>query len=126
MGLTDKLDKFMKEQGMNKRQLAKGADVPYTTIDSFYRIGSDNIKLSTLKKLASYMKCSIDYLADDDVESDGEDEAAKWQAAYISVVQKSPEMQKIIAGLTEASKEELEKSAQIIELVRGKTVKKEE
>ena len=39
--------------------------IPYTTIDGFYKKGSDNIKLSTLKKLAECLNCSLDYLVDD-------------------------------------------------------------
>ena len=41
--------------------------MPYTTIDGFYKKGSENAKLSTLKKLCSYFDCSLDYLADDNV-----------------------------------------------------------
>jgi len=67
MGLTDKLDLLMKEKKINKAQLARESGVPYTTIDGFYKKGSDNAKLSTLKKLCSYFGCTLDYLADDDI-----------------------------------------------------------
>lgn len=67
MGLTDKLDSLMKERNINKAELARESGVPYTTIDGFYKKGSDNAKLSTLKKLCSYFNCSLDYLADDNV-----------------------------------------------------------
>lgn len=66
MGLTDKLDLLMKERKMSKADLARESGVPYTTIDGFYKKGSDNAKLSTLKKLSNYFGCSLDYLADDD------------------------------------------------------------
>ena len=67
MGLTDKLDILMKERNINKAELARESGVPYTTIDGFYKKGSENAKLSTLKKLCSYFDCSLDYFADDNV-----------------------------------------------------------
>lgn len=67
MGLTDKLDLLMKEKHINKAELARESGVPYTTIDGFYKKGSENAKLSTLKKLCAYFGCSLDFLADDEV-----------------------------------------------------------
>ncbi|MBQ8280680.1 MAG: helix-turn-helix transcriptional regulator [Roseburia sp.] len=68
MGLTDKLDLLMKEKHINKAELARESGVPYTTIDGFYKKGSENAKLSTLKKLCAYFGCSLDFLADDEVD----------------------------------------------------------
>ena len=65
MGLTDKLDFLMKERNINKADLARESGVPYTTIDGFYKKGSENAKLSTLKKLCTYFNCTLDYLTDD-------------------------------------------------------------
>ena len=56
MGLTDKLDILMKERNINKAELARASGVPYTTIDGFYKKGSENAKLSTLKKLCAYFE----------------------------------------------------------------------
>ena len=67
MGLTDKLDILMKERNISKADLARESGVPYTTIDGFYKKGSENAKLSTLKKLCNYFHCTLDYLADDAV-----------------------------------------------------------
>ena len=72
MGLTDKLDLLMKERKINKAELARASGVPYTTIDGFYKKGSENSKLSTLKKLCAYFNCSLDYLADNDIKKAGE------------------------------------------------------
>ena len=66
MSFTDKLDALMAEKGINKSVLSKESGIPYTTIAGFYTKGTDNVKLSTLRKLSSYLGCSIDYLADDD------------------------------------------------------------
>lgn len=76
MGLTEKLDLLMKEKNINKAELARESGVPYTTIDGFYKKGSENAKLSTLKKLCTYFGCTLDYLADDKVQSDSHTLAA--------------------------------------------------
>jgi transcriptional regulator with XRE-family HTH domain len=65
--LTEKLDMLMEENGINMAELARGSGIPYTTITSFYDKGTENVKLSTLKKLAKYFNCSLDFLADDDI-----------------------------------------------------------
>lgn len=49
MKLTEKLDLLMAEKGINKAELAREADIPYTTITSLYDKGYENVKLSTLK-----------------------------------------------------------------------------
>ena len=69
MSFTDKLERLMKNNGIsNKSELSRLSGIPYTTIDGFYKKGSDNIKLSTLKKLAECLNCSLDYLVDDSTE----------------------------------------------------------
>jgi len=70
MKFTDKLDKLMYEKGISRGELAKLSGVPYTTIVGFYDKGYDNVKLSTLQKLISYFKCSLDYLSDDEIDID--------------------------------------------------------
>ena len=67
MSFTDKLDALMAEKGINKSILSKESGIPYTTIAGFYTKGTDNVKLSTLKKLSTYFDCSIDFLADEGV-----------------------------------------------------------
>ena len=42
MGLTDKLDFLMLDRNINKAELARESGVPYTTIDGFYKKGSEN------------------------------------------------------------------------------------
>lgn len=69
MAFIEKLNKLMEERGLNKSSLARESGIPYTTIDGFYKKGTDNVKLSTLRKLASYFNCSLDYLADDSVDN---------------------------------------------------------
>ena len=62
MNFTEKLDYLMREKGINKSILSKESGIPYTTIDGFYKKGSDNTKLSTLIKLCKYFGVSLDDL----------------------------------------------------------------
>ncbi len=69
MSFLDKLEKLMKSRNIkNLHELSKKCKIPYSTLRGFYSKGTENIKLPTLKTLAKYFNCSIDYLADDDVE----------------------------------------------------------
>jgi DNA-binding Xre family transcriptional regulator len=70
MSFTEKLDNLMEEKNINKAELSRASGIPYTTIDGFYKKGSDNVKLSTLKRLCSFFNCSLDYLVDDSVSSE--------------------------------------------------------
>lgn len=66
MTFINKLDSLMNERGINKSILSKESGIPYTTIDGFYKKGTDNVKLSTLRKLSAYFNCTLDFLVDDD------------------------------------------------------------
>ena len=69
MNFTEKLDVLMKERGLNKNTLSKACEIPYTTIDGWYKKGASDMKLSTLKKLTTYFDLSLDYwLAGDEDE----------------------------------------------------------
>ena len=63
----DTLESLMKERKLNKNSLAKESGIPYTTIDGFYKKGCDNIKLSTLTRLASFFGVSLDYLVNGEI-----------------------------------------------------------
>lgn len=65
MTLTEKLNHLMKERSINRKQLSAQSQIPYMTIVNFYEKGTENVKLSTLKKLAGYFNVSLDYIADD-------------------------------------------------------------
>lgn len=67
MTLLDKIDFLMKKYGLNKSTLSKNADVKYTTLDSLYKKGYSNAKLSTLMALARYFNVSLDYLVKDEI-----------------------------------------------------------
>lgn len=66
MSFITRLEYLMKKNGIgSKAELAKISGIPYTTIVGFYTKGTDNIKLSTLRKLTECLHCSLDFLADD-------------------------------------------------------------
>lgn len=69
MTFNDKIDLFMKDNGYNDlKKLAKDCDIPYTTLRDFYlKKSADNSRLSTIRKLASFMNCTMDYLTYDDL-----------------------------------------------------------
>jgi transcriptional regulator with XRE-family HTH domain len=96
MIFTDKLNKLMEEKGISRNQLAIESGVPYTTIVGFYARGYENTKLSTLRALANYFNCTLDYLADDDVSAVVEDknDEAEFMRLYENA---TPQIQKRIA-----------------------------
>ena len=69
MTFNEKVDSFMKENNIkNLKQLAILSDIPYTTLRDFYeKESADNSRFSTIKKLSTFMKCTMDYLAYDDL-----------------------------------------------------------
>ena len=67
MDFLDKLNFLMDKQNMNKNMLSKACDIPYTTIDGWYKRGYEGLKLPTLKKLSNYFDISLDYWVDDDL-----------------------------------------------------------
>lgn len=67
MDFLDKLNFLMDKHNMNKNTLSKACDIPYTTVDGWYKRGYEGLKLPTLKKLSNYFDISLDYWADDDL-----------------------------------------------------------
>lgn len=58
----------MKKNNLNKNTLSKGCDIPYTTIDGWYKKGYKGLKLTTLRKLSKFFKTSLDFWVNDDDE----------------------------------------------------------
>jgi len=72
MTFIDRLDELMRDRGYTRGSFAKAAGIPYTTVVGFYDKGYDNIKLSTLRKIADFFGVSIEYLCGDGEKEDGE------------------------------------------------------
>lgn len=62
MNIAERLEQIMQDRGINRRQLSLAANIPYTTLDGISKRSCDNVKLSTLLKLADYFEISLDYL----------------------------------------------------------------
>lgn len=56
------LEKLMNERGLNKHSFSLQSGIPYKTIDNFWKKGYDNVKLGTLRKIATFFGVSLDYL----------------------------------------------------------------
>lgn len=54
MDFLEKLDYLMSKQNLNKSTLSKACDIPYTTIDGWYKKGYAGLKLTTLRKLSNF------------------------------------------------------------------------
>jgi len=62
MSVKDQLLRYMETHKFNRADVARNSGVPYTTIDGIFKKGDENCKLSTLKKLAKLLGCSLDDL----------------------------------------------------------------
>jgi len=51
----------MSRDNLNKSKLSKLSEIPYTTIDGWYKKGFDGIKIPTLQKLSKCFGTSLDY-----------------------------------------------------------------
>ena len=66
MDFLEKLNFLMEENGLNKNTLSKACDIPYTTIDGWYKKGYEGLRLVTLRKLANYFGTTLDFWADEE------------------------------------------------------------
>lgn len=69
MTFNEKIDLFMSTNNISDlKSLARKVDIPYTTLRDIYKKKSaENSRFSTMKKLSSYIGCTLDYLAYDDI-----------------------------------------------------------
>ena len=63
MPVSDFLKEYMLKHGYTKADISRMSNIPYTTIDGLFKKGDENTKLSTLKKLAALIGCTIDDMA---------------------------------------------------------------
>lgn len=57
----------MDKYHLNKRALSQKSEIPYTTIDAWYKKGYEGIKLTTLRKLNDFFNTSLDYWIMDEI-----------------------------------------------------------
>lgn len=68
MDFLEKLNHLMEKNHLNKSTLSKACNIPYTTIDGWYKKGYEGLKLTTLRKLADFFGTSLDYWVSEDNE----------------------------------------------------------
>lgn len=69
MNMIEKIQMLMNERDLNKADVSKGADIPYTTIDGLFKKGYENTRYPTLRKLSIFFDVSMEYLITDDEEN---------------------------------------------------------
>lgn len=63
MNFLDNLEQLMLNNNIkNISVLSKKSNIPYTTLKNFYSRGTENVGLSTLKKIADFFNVTLDYL----------------------------------------------------------------
>ena len=68
MTIIEKIDLLMDLKGIkNKSQLSELSGIPYTTIVGLYEKGNENVRRSTLIKFSKFFRCSLDYIAIDEI-----------------------------------------------------------
>lgn len=63
MDFYDRLNGILAEKRVTKRKLCIDLDIPYTTLASMFQRRSNSIDLDTIKKIASYLDTTLEYLA---------------------------------------------------------------
>lgn len=66
MGFNKKVVKLLKDKKRTKAELAKAAQIPYTTLDSMLKRDSDATRLRTIYKIADYLDVPVEELVFDD------------------------------------------------------------
>lgn len=111
MNFIEKLDYLMDKKNLNKRRLSLETGIPYTTIDGFYKKGTDNIKLSTLKKIADYFDITLDEIADDSIDITTEKDSDYYLnndvALYAELLKNNNDMKQLFDAARDVSKDDL-------------------
>lgn len=69
MNMIEKIQEMMSEKKLTKADVAKGAEIPYTTLDGLFKKKFENTRFPTLRKIALFFDVSMEYLVVDE-ESD--------------------------------------------------------
>ena len=65
MAFLDNLEYLMEKNNIkNINALSKESGIPYTTLKNFYTRGTENVGLSTLKKISTFFDVTLDFLVD--------------------------------------------------------------
>ena len=82
MDFLEKLDFMMKKHSLNKNTLSKACNIPYTTIDNWYKRGYEGLKLATVRKIASFFDTTLDYWFLDEVTDENYGKSSGFEVSY--------------------------------------------
>lgn len=82
MNFLEKLDFLMNKYGLNKRTLSQKSDIPYTTIDNWYKRGYEGLKLTTLRKLNDFFNTALDYWILDEITDPNYGKSSGFEVEY--------------------------------------------
>lgn len=108
MDFLEKLDFLMSKQGLNKSTLSKACDIPYTTIDGWYKKGYAGLKLTTLRKLSNFFGTTLDFWASEmpNQELPIDDDFRQLVRQYCLLSVKDRELvRELVAALSEKSRQ---------------------
>lgn len=88
MDFLEKLNYLMEKNHLNKSTLSKACNIPYTTIDGWYKKGYEGLKLTTLRKLAEYFGTSLDYWASKDDTSSEQENLSEFHQRALAQLEK--------------------------------------
>lgn len=89
---VENLSALMDAKKINRRQLSIGSGIPYSTIDTIFK-KSDDVRLSTLIKLADFFSVSLDFLVR------GEHSSNPHEVELLMSYRRHPEMQPAVDRL---------------------------
>ena len=107
MTLTNKLKQLMNERGLTKADVSRGAGLPYTTVDGLFKKDTENVKLSTLKALATFFECTIDSLVDSTSSISNDIEIYSDHQANLAYFANKPELLEIYKEIHESENHKL-------------------
>lgn len=119
MNMIEKLQLMMDERSLKVADVAKGANIPYTTVDGIFKKGYENIRKPTLKKLADFFGVSMEYLVTDEVTD-------RDYGKYVPNFQLTYEEQKLIIAWRKLTPELQTSMMKSIEIMGNTTIKSEE
>lgn len=67
MNMVEKMQLMMDERSLTKADVARGADLPYATVDNLFKRGFEKTGYPTIRKLATYFDVSMEYLTNEDI-----------------------------------------------------------
>lgn len=82
MNFLEKLDFMMEKHSLNKNTLSKACNIPYTTIDNWYKRGYEGLKLATVRKLADFFDTTLDYWFLDEIIDETYGKSSGFEVSY--------------------------------------------